>query len=109
MKMPMWWLRLWSHVAPRKTVRFCQGDEVLCEIGGRELVVAREDQLDWEAAMRCPCGCGDKLELELVPEAKPRWNLTLDHHRRPTLHPSIHRVDRCKAHFFVRKGKIIWC
>ncbi|MEQ9145535.1 MAG: DUF6527 family protein [Parvibaculaceae bacterium] len=59
--------------------------------------------------MRCPCGCGDTIILQLIPEAKPRWTLSQSRGGYPTLHPSVHRQTGCKAHFWLRDGKIIWC
>jgi len=28
--------------------------------------------------MRCPCGCGDSIELMVIREVKPRWDLRVD-------------------------------
>lgn len=109
MKMPMWLLRLWSKAAPRRSVIYIDGDEVLDDVRIRDVVVAREGGLDWEAAMKCPCGCGDTLRLELVPEARPRWQLSASAKGHPSLHPSVHRIGGCKAHFWLKDGKIYWC
>nr|WP_246810918.1 DUF6527 family protein [Ensifer sp. ENS09] len=59
--------------------------------------------------MRCPCGCGDTIELLVVDGAKPRWDLTMDEASRPTLHPSVWRGKGCRSHFWVRHGRIHWC
>ncbi|WP_248306350.1 DUF6527 family protein [Devosia oryzisoli] len=59
--------------------------------------------------MRCPCGCGATIELMVIPEARPRWSITTDAQRRPTLHPSVWRKTGCKSHFWVREGRIQWC
>jgi hypothetical protein len=70
--------------------------------------VAREDD-DWSVGMRCPCGCGQRLELMLLKQVKPRWDLTIDRKGRPTLCPSVWLRTGCRSHFWVRAGKIIWC
>ncbi|WP_319003147.1 DUF6527 family protein [Acidovorax radicis] len=59
--------------------------------------------------MKCPCGCGRILELLLIPEAHPRWKLTVDSGGRPTLHPSVWVKDGCRSHFWLRQGQIEWC
>ncbi|WP_443029503.1 DUF6527 family protein [Sphingopyxis sp. FD7] len=59
--------------------------------------------------MRCPCGCGRRLEVMLLPGVTPRWDLQVDPDGRPTLHPSIWVQDGCKAHFFLRSGMVEWC
>ncbi|HTH10805.1 MAG TPA: DUF6527 family protein [Acidovorax sp.] len=59
--------------------------------------------------MRCPCGCGRKIELLLIKEAAPRWDLDLDQKGRPSLTPSVWLRDGCQSHFWIRKGKVRWC
>ncbi|WP_307512857.1 DUF6527 family protein [Variovorax sp. W1I1] len=59
--------------------------------------------------MKCPCGCGRTIELLVIPEASPRWNITSDSAGRPTLHPSVHMKDGCKSHFWLRHGRVQWC
>jgi hypothetical protein len=62
----------------------------------------------WLAAMKCPCGCGDVIQLSLSMTSRPRWQVTgLD--QEPTLNPSVHRTTGCRSHFFVCSGKILWC
>jgi hypothetical protein len=75
---------------------------------GRDLVLLIEGDALWSVAMQCPCGCGSPIELPLIPEAEPRWDLRLDEGGLPTLHPSIWRQSGCQSHYFVRKGRIIW-
>ncbi|MFZ5526660.1 MAG: DUF6527 family protein [Pseudomonadota bacterium] len=58
--------------------------------------------------MRCPCGCGQPVELPLIREARPRWSLQVDQDGHPTLAPSIWRREGCRAHYFVRRGKVVW-
>ncbi|WP_306609890.1 DUF6527 family protein [Paracoccus yibinensis] len=59
--------------------------------------------------MRCPCGCGERLQLSLARERRPRWRLEVDHLGRPTLAPSVRMQDGCRAHFHLRSGKVEWC
>ncbi|WP_318030080.1 DUF6527 family protein [Rhizobium ruizarguesonis] len=59
--------------------------------------------------MRCPCGCGDTIELLVAAETKPRWDVTIDEVRRPTLHPSVWRQKGCRSHFWIRRGRVHWC
>ena len=63
----------------------------------------------WQAAMQCPCGCGAVIQLSLLPNDHPRWRATLDRRARPTLTPSVWRTTGCRAHFFLRDGRILWC
>ncbi|WP_422057885.1 DUF6527 family protein [Sphingomonas sp.] len=61
------------------------------------------------AIMRCPCGCGEKLQLSLNPIRRPRWMVHRDRLRRVSLHPSVRQTAGCFAHFWVRHGIIEWC
>ncbi len=58
--------------------------------------------------MRCPCGCGDDLHINLDRRAGPAWRHYL---RRGTLtlHPSYWRADKCGSHFILWKNEIWWC
>lgn len=58
--------------------------------------------------MRCPCGCGDDLSINLDSRVGPAWR----HYVRRgalTLHPSYWRVDKCRSHFILWKNDIWWC
>ena len=66
------------------------------------------DGYDWSALMRCPCGCGKPLEMNLLPSAKPVWQVTEATDGVVTLHPSVWLKRGCKSHFFLRAGRIQW-
>ncbi|RKN82852.1 DUF6527 family protein [Ulvibacterium marinum] len=61
----------------------------------------------WYALLRCPCGCGDKIMLNLMNDAKPCWKVNIDK-RRPSVFPSIWRTKNYKSHFWLSKGKVVW-
>ena len=65
----------------------------------------RDGYLKW-AHLVCP-QCGDHIQLPLA--GKERWSVNVDYLRRPTLAPSIWETDTCGAHFFVKKGELLWC
>jgi|CXWL01.1.fsa_nt_gi hypothetical protein len=67
-----------------------------------------EDGRYWIAAMRCPCGCGELLEMNLLLDSEPVWTLGIDA-TVPTLHPSVWRKNGCRAHYLLRSGRVIWC
>ncbi|MDR6453439.1 DUF6527 family protein [Variovorax paradoxus] len=94
--------------AGRKLV-VVKGDSLPSPMPHRDVVLARDDGEDWCVGLRCPCGCGRVIELLVVPEASPRWNITTDSAGRPTLHPSIWLKDGCRSHFWLRNGKVQWC
>ncbi len=71
-------------------------------------VVVDSGHAKW-ACLRCPCGCGDKIQLSLNPTRRPRWAVRIDWLGRPSVEPSIHQLDGCRSHFWIRGGRIIWC
>lgn len=63
----------------------------------------------WIAAFLCPCACGQLIQLNLMPDQRPRWALTEHDDATVTLQPSVHRHVGCKSHFFLRAGLVDWC
>lgn len=108
MRMPRWWNLIWASVAPPRRVRVIESDSLPASIGGRNLILAREDGEDWCVGFRCPCGCSAVIELLLVAEAKPRWDVDLDARDIPTLHPSVWRKGGCGSHFILMVGRVRW-
>jgi hypothetical protein len=72
------------------------------------LYVIGEEEYPWAAAMLCPCGCRDVIQLNLLTQARPCW--TVRHHRNGSVSilPSVWRRNGCRSHFFVRNSGIEW-
>lgn len=102
-------LRAFDAVAPARRLSVVKGDSLPDSLPLRSLVLAREDDEDWCVGLRCPCGCGRKIELLVIKEAKPRWDLKVDAAGRPTITPSVWLRDGCKSHFWIRRGEVQWC
>lgn len=83
-------------------------DDLPDKIGEKKLFLVGESGHFWQAAMRCPCGCRDLIQLSLTPNSRPRWTVSgaID---RPTLSPSVDRQLRCRSHYFLKNGAIKWC
>ena len=105
----LWWRRMRAALAPRRSLKIVQGDILPEKLPHWNLVVARDGDEDWSVGLWCPCGCGQRLEMMLLKEVKPRWDLSVDRRGRVSLHPSAWPREGCKSHFWVRSGKIIWC
>jgi hypothetical protein len=59
------------------------------------------------AHLVCP-RCGDHIQLQTA-QARSSWSLARDWLHRPTISPSVWEKNSCGAHFFVRKGRVVWC
>lgn len=108
-KKPLWWRRIVGALTPRRLLKVIDGDTLPVRLPLWNLVVARDDGEDWSVGMRCPCGCGQRLEMMVLKEVKPRWDVAVDTKGRVTLHPSVWLQEGCRSHFWVRSGRIIWC
>jgi len=108
MRLPVWLLRFREWLLPARTLTPLQGDSLPEPLPRRALVLLRDGSEDWCIGMQCPCGCGQRVELPLIPEVKPHWNLQIESDGRPTLVPSVWLREGCRSHFFVRRGKVEW-
>jgi len=104
-----WWRKLWTKFGPRHRLQVIEGDSLPAKLPRRSLVLACEDGENWCVGLQCPCGCGEVIELLVVPEAKPRWDIAVDAKGWPSLSPSVWRQKGCCSHFWIRAGRIHWC
>jgi hypothetical protein len=74
-----------------------------------KMVIVRDGKIDKWACFRCPCGCEEKIQLSLSTARRPRWMVETDWFGRPSLKPSVRQTAGCKAHFWVRSGRVEWC
>lgn len=106
------WQRLKAVYEDRWLVRIVEvvdGDFLPTKMPKRNLVLVRDGKEEWSVGFACPCGCQRTIELLLIPDANPHWKITVDSKGRPTLTPSVWLQGGCRSHFWVRKGKVIWC
>jgi hypothetical protein len=102
------WIASWFRVAPRprQTVYLEELPEML---NANAVYVLGEGSHRWFVAMKCPCGCGELVQVSLLPDAKPRWRLVEHPDGTISLAPSVWRKVGCRSHFFLRCGLIQWC
>lgn len=75
----------------------------------RTVYLIGEGEHLWIAALVCPCGCGELLQMSLMPHGHPRWDVLTHWDGTVSLHPSVWRQKGCRTHFFLRQGHVIWC
>lgn len=76
---------------------FNAGDAVVVERGKPRLLI-----------LRCPCGCGDDLLINLDRRTGAAWYL-YQKQKGITLFPSYWRDDKCGSHFILWNDHIYWC
>lgn len=102
------WRAFQAWAAPRRRIASIVADDNPIPPPRRDLLLLTEGGEPWSVVMACPCGCGQRIELPLLPQVRPRWSLEISDQGHPTLHPSVWLQQGCKSHFFLQKGRIIW-
>jgi hypothetical protein len=98
---------IWTKREP--VFRGVVAEDIPDELKPLTVYLCGEKEHLWAAAMICPCGCGDVIQLNLLQEVRPRW--TAEQHRDGTvsLMPSVWRQKGCRSHFFIKHGRVEWC
>lgn len=94
-----------AFFSPRLKVEYSTEDPDIISNG--KLFIIGDYGFQWRAIMKCPCGCGDTIYLNIDGQTSPSWKI-YGKKKIPSIWPSINRRKGCKAHFFVKNGKIKW-
>lgn len=73
------------------------------------MLIVKEGTLEKWACFRCPCGCGQRIQLSLSHIRRPRWAVQIDWLGRPSVNPSVRQLSGCRSHFGIKRGQIQWC
>ena len=71
-----------------------------------DAILIRRGQPRW-LLLKCPCGCGDELPINLDSRAGKAWRIYEGKGNSVTLYPSIWRDTGCGSHFIVWKDEIL--
>jgi hypothetical protein len=92
-----------------KLYRCVRVNELPDKLEQAKVYLAGEGAYLWVAAMICPCGCRQVIEINLLKQARPCWSAQEHGDGTVSLAPSVWRQKGCRSHFFVRHGRIHWC
>lgn len=84
---------IWDIPTPFHT---CRLDNLPDEVKGNHIYLIGENGTFWIVALNCPCGYGTVIQLNLLPEVKPRWKLKA--RSDSTVSLSLHR-SFCNGNF----------
>lgn len=104
---PVWEWAERCFFPPYRTV--VANDWLPAELARRTVYIVREDGFNEQVALLCPCGCGQVLQMNLLPDERPCWCLKRNADGTVTLNPSVWRTKDCRSHFWLRNGRIRWC
>jgi hypothetical protein len=54
----------------------------------------------------CPCGCGQTVSVNLMPETGKAWRISYEEGLGISLWPSVWLDVGCGSHFFLRRNKV---
>lgn len=101
---------IWSKFRRRNTYHDVHYVDSMNEIPDRlsdSIYIVGLKKPKW-VVMSCPCGCGFRLDVNLMTSHKPVWKLYIEHNL-ITLLPSLWvSKDRCGSHFFIEKNRVHW-
>lgn len=83
-------------------------DELPEMVTDKVIYIVGEMNFPWLLAFKCPCGCQNLIQLNLLKDAEPCWRFKIDKKNKINIYPSVWRINGCKSHFFIRKSKIQW-
>ena len=83
-------------------------DELPEIVYDKVIYVVGEMKHSWLLAFKCPCGCQNLIQLNLLKDAEPVWRFKVDKKKKINIYPSVWRRNGCKSHFFIRKSKVQW-
>jgi len=108
------WSLLTGLFGPRRTSQFSgivlleSSIDATTALKENELVVIGTAQKHKWLQFVCPCGCGETQALNLMRSHHPFWTIEIHSDQTLTLYPSVD-AQKCGAHFWVRRNKVVWC
>ncbi|QOR65787.1 hypothetical protein IM538_18555 [Cytobacillus suaedae] len=110
MKFISWILNFFRFSRRKKIYRLEYLEEIPDHLASKTLYVLGERDDPWSASLLCPCNCGEKIQLSLLSNESPSWNLVENGtNGKVSLMPSVWRQKGCKSHFFFTNNEITWC
>jgi hypothetical protein len=103
------WLRGEQPASVYSAIRIVESMGDVPEHLGQDIyVVTRSGSHRWLLLM-CPCGCGDRLSVNLMQTVSPHWRLTLKRGK-ASLSPSLWVThEKCGSHFWLLNNGVYWC
>jgi hypothetical protein len=100
-----WWRRLRRRGRVDRVVAIESTSDLPSRLGKSLYVVGSPPK--W-AILACPCGCGERIDVNLMRSRTPRWVLTLTNGA-ASLSPSLWMPrQKCGSHFWLAENRIVW-
>ncbi len=101
------WFRLRRRKKISRIVHVSTMSQVPKRLGAAAFIVKKVGVPRW-IVLQCPCRCGARIDVNLMKNACPRWDLLVEG-KRITVRPSLWQpTNRCGSHFFISRNAIKW-
>jgi hypothetical protein len=87
----------------RRKFRIVRSEELPDKLKKHKLYAIGED-VPWLAALQCPCGCGEIVQLSLLENDRPRWRLRKEKDGTAPSHPQFGKAKGANPTFFSETG-----
>jgi hypothetical protein len=92
----------------KREYAFMYEDDFPESIKENTIYIIGDEMSPWLLAFKCPCGCTQIIQLNLLKDADPRWKFKITVRKKISISPSIWRTTGCKSHFILRNSKVEW-
>ena len=100
----------WRKIRPMRMIEgtvIIKGMNDLPSELGKKVFLIGEKNPKW-AVLSCPCGCGDRLDVNLMQTRNPHWVVSIKNNT-ISLDPSLWQPkEKCGSHFWLKKNRIDW-
>lgn len=101
--------RLLKNISEKKfRIEFVLENPIRAEMKPNIIYIVANGRVRKWACFLCPSDCGDQIMLSLIKGSQPSWKLTIKLGGKPTIYPSVRKLDGCKSHFWIRNGIVKW-
>lgn len=102
-----WWRRRHPRHRLGATRNVSSMSDVPNYLGNSVFLVGDEGRQKW-AVLSCPCGCGERLQVNLMRSRLPYWRVSRENGKL-TMTPSLWLShDKCGSHFWIEDGEAVW-
>jgi len=77
-------------------------------IENKTIYIIGEDGYEWLVVFKCPCGCNDTIQLNLLLDGEKVWRIIYHHDGTISISPSVRRIVNCKSHFTISRNMVTW-
>ena len=95
----------YRDVAYSEVIRAHDQTEAMQKLKPGRLVLIIPNKRPKSLKFVCPCGCGEIISVNLMPESGKAWRVSYDPKLGLSLYPSVWLTSGCCSHFILHNNK----